>query len=88
MQYQQIESAFDERPLKEIAEMTGGQYFRATNNEKLRSIYAEIDQMEKTKINVREYSKKYEEYFLFALAALVLLIAEVLMRNVYLRKIP
>ncbi|MDX9747475.1 MAG: VWA domain-containing protein [Paludibacter sp.] len=88
MQYQQIESAFDERPLKEIAEMTGGQYFRATNNEKLRSIYAEIDQMEKTKINVREYSKKYEEYFLFALAALVMLIAEVLIRNVYLRKIP
>jgi len=88
MQYQQIESAFDERPLKEIAAMTGGQYFRATNNEKLRSIYAEIDKMEKTKINVREYSKKFEDYFLFALAALLLLIAEVLLRNVYLRKIP
>lgn len=87
-QYQQIESAFDETPLKEIADMTGGQYFRATNNEKLRDIYAEIDQMEKTKINVREYSRKYEEYFLFALAAMVLLVAEVLLRNVYLRKIP
>lgn len=87
-QYQQIESAFDEKPLKEIAEMTGGKYFRATNNEKLRNIYAEIDQMEKTKINVREFNKKYEEYFFFALAALILLIAEVLLRNVYLRKIP
>lgn len=87
-QYQQIESAFDEKPLKEIAEMTGGQYFRATNNEKLRSIYAEIDQMEKTKINVREFNKKYEEYFILAIGALLLLIAEVLLRNVYLRKIP
>lgn len=87
-QYQQIESAFDEQPLKEIAAMTGGKYFRATNNEKLRSIYAEIDQMEKTKINVREYNKKYEEFFLFVIAAFVLLIVEFLLRNVYLRKIP
>lgn len=87
-QYQLIESAFDEKPLMEIAEMTGGQYFRATNNEKLRSIYAEIDQMEKTIINVREYSKKFEEYLVFALAAIVLFVIELLMRNVYLRKIP
>jgi Ca-activated chloride channel family protein len=87
-QYQQIESAFNEKPLQEIASTTGGKYFRATNNEKLRSIYQEIDQKEKTKINVREYSKKYEEYFLFALAGLVLLVLEVLLRNIYLRKLP
>jgi Ca-activated chloride channel family protein len=87
-QYQQIESAFDERPLIEIADMTGGKYFRATNAEKLRSIYTEIDQLEKTKINVREYNKKYEEYGLFAVAAFLLFIAELLLRNVYLRKIP
>jgi Ca-activated chloride channel family protein len=87
-QYQQMESAFDEKPLEEIASITGGKYFRATNNEKLRSIYQEIDQMEKTKINVREYNKKYEEYFLFALAGLILLVVEVLLRNLYLRKLP
>lgn len=87
-QYQQMESAFDEKPLEEIAQMTGGQYFRATNNEKLRSIYQEIDQMEKTKINVREYNKKYEEYFLFALAGFILLILEMLLRHAYLRKMP
>lgn len=87
-QYQQIDSSFDEKPLQEIAEMTGGQYFRATNNEKLRSIYQEIDKLEKTKINVREYSKKFEEYFIFALAAFVLLIGEMLLRNIYLRKLP
>ena len=87
-QYQQIDSAFDEKPLIEIAEMTGGKYFRATNNEKLRSIYQEIDQMEKTRISVREYNKKYEEYSLFALAGFILLVLEILLRNAYLRKIP
>lgn len=87
-QYQQMESAFDEKPLEEIAQMTGGKYFRATNNEKLRSIYQEIDQMEKTKINVREYNKKYEEYFIFALAGFFLLILEMLLRHAYLRKMP
>lgn len=87
-QYQLMDSEFDEESLKEIAAMTGGNYFRATDNKKLRSIYQEIDQMEKTKINVKEYSKKNEEYYLFALAALLLLIAELILRNSVLRKIP
>jgi Ca-activated chloride channel family protein len=87
-QYQQIESAFEEKPLQEIAAMTGGKYFRATNNEKLRSIYQEIDKMEKTRISVKEFNKKYEEFAIFALAAFLLLLAEVLLRYLYLRKIP
>mgnify|MGYP001205353059 CR=1 FL=1 len=87
-QYQLMDSEFDEESLKEIAAMTGGNYFRATDNNKLRSIYQEIDQMEKTKINVKEYSKKNEDYYLFALAALLLLIAELILRNSVLRKIP
>jgi Ca-activated chloride channel homolog len=87
-QYQQIESAFDEKPLQEIADMTGGQYFRATNNEKLRNIYQEIDKLEKTKISVREYSKKHEEYAIFAIAALLLLVGEIITRNAYLKKLP
>lgn len=87
-QYQQIESAFDEKPLQEIADMTGGQYFRATNNEMLRSIYQEIDKLEKTKISVREYSKKHEEFAIFAIAALLLLVGEIITRNAYLKKIP
>lgn len=88
LQYQQMDSEFDEVSLKNIADMTGGKYFRATNNNKLRAIYQEIDQMEKTKINVREFNKKNEEYFVFALVALVLLILEVLLRNTILKKIP
>lgn len=61
IQYQQMDSEFDEKSLQEIAAMTGGNYFRATNNNKLRSIYQEIDKLEKTKINVKEFSKKNED---------------------------
>ena len=87
-QYQKMESGFDEKSLQEIASMTGGQYFRATDNSKLRRIYQEIDKLEKTKISVREYSKKNEQFFLFGLMAFLLLISEVLLRNTFLRKIP
>jgi Ca-activated chloride channel family protein len=88
VQYQKMESEFDEKSLSEIAEMTGGQYFRATDNTKLRRIYQEIDQLEKTKISIREFSKKDEQFFLFALLAFILLILEVLLRNTLLKKIP
>lgn len=88
IQYQQMDSEFDEKSLQEIAAMTGGNYFRATNNNKLRSIYQEIDKLEKTKINVKEFSKKNEEFYLFALLAFIFVFAEVLIRNTILRKIP
>jgi Ca-activated chloride channel family protein len=88
LQYQQMDSEFDEKSLQDIAAMTGGNYFRATNNSKLRSIYQEIDQLEKTKINVKEYSKKNEEYYIFALLAFLFLLAEIVLRNTVLRKIP
>lgn len=88
MQYQLMESEFDEQTLKDIANITGGKYFRATDNLKLRSIYQEIDQLEKTKISVREYSKKNEIFYIFALAAFLCLISEILLRNTVLRKIP
>ncbi len=88
IQYQQMDSEFDEESLKNIADMTGGKYFRATDNNKLRNIYQEIDQMEKTKISVKEYNKKNEEYYLFALAAFLLLLTEILLRNTVFRKSP
>ena len=83
-----MQSEFDEKTLQEIASVTGGKYFRATDNSKLRKIYQEIDQLEKTKINVREYSKKNEQFFVFCLLAFLLLFTEVLLRNTLLRKIP
>ena len=65
----------DEKALTQIADMTGGKYFRATDNRTLKSIYKEIDKMERTKIDVTAY-KRYSELYsgwLFAGLALVLL---------------
>jgi Ca-activated chloride channel family protein len=88
IQYQNVPVEIDESTLKQIASTTGGQYFRATDNASLKSIYAEIDQMEKTKISVQEFSKKQEEYTDWALLIFVLLLLELLLRNTLLRNIP
>jgi Ca-activated chloride channel family protein len=88
IQYQNIDVDIDEPMLKFIAKETGGSYFRATNNNKLKEIYAQIDQMEKTKIEVKEYNKKNEAYFIFAIAACVCILLEIALRNTILRKIP
>lgn len=78
----------DEEVLREIAESTDGAYFRATNNNKLREIYQQIDELEKTRLDVKQFSKKKEEYFPFLLAAMILLLAEVLLRYTIFRTIP
>lgn len=78
----------DEEVLQRIAETTGGTYFRATDNNKLREIYQEIDQLERTRIDVKNFSKKKEEYFPFLLAAMIMLLVEVLLRYTILRTIP
>jgi len=85
--YTQVKVDIDEPMLKQIAELTNGDYFRATSNQKLKDIYAEIDQLEKTKIDVKKYARKHEEYRQFAIAALVLLVLEILLRNTVLRTI-
>ena len=88
VQYQNIPVDIDEPTLKQIAATTGGQYFRATDNASLKEIYSEIDQMEKTKISVQEFSKKQEEYMVWALWVFGLLLIELLLRNTILRNIP
>jgi Ca-activated chloride channel family protein len=88
IQYQLAQSEFDEKSLQDIANATGGKYFRATDNSKLRLIYQEIDKLEKTKISVREYSKKEEQFYVFSLLAFIMLALEVLLRNTYFRRIP
>jgi Ca-activated chloride channel homolog len=79
---------FDEKTLQQIANLTGGKYFRATDTSRLRQIYNEIDQMEKSKITVHQYSKRSERYFMFSLLAFFFLLAEVVLRNTLLKKIP
>jgi len=88
VQYENIQVDMDEAPLRQIASITGGEYYRATNTNKLKGIYKEIDKLEKTKMRVHEYSKKNEEYRDFALAALLLLLMEVLLKNTVLRRLP
>ena len=88
MRYQQVPVNIDEDLLRKIADDTGGEYFRATDNEALKAVYSRIDELEKTKIEKQEYSKKSEEYWRFAVLALMLLLAEVLLRNTVLRTIP
>ena len=87
MQYMMMDSQFDETTLKNIASITGGAYFRATDNNSLRNIYEQIDQLEKTKLRVREYSKRIENFAPYLLAALLLLIAEIMVRYFGLRTI-
>ena len=78
----------DEEVLQQIAHLTDGKYFRATDNNKLKQIYQEIDQLEKSKIEVKHFSKKEEQYFIFGLVGLFLLITQALLRYTLLRKIP
>ena len=86
--YQNIPVEIDEETLTHIAQITGGKYFRATNNKTLKNIYEEIDRMEKTKISVQQFSKKQEEYLPFAIFALLFLFLEILLKHTLLRNIP
>jgi len=88
IQYQQVQSEFDAKSLENIANLTGGKYFGATDNSKLRNIYQEIDKLEKTRIKIQQYSKKDEQFYLFSIFAFVFLILEILLRNTVFRKIP
>ena len=85
---QNLEVKIDEPMMKEIARTTGGQYFRATSNSKLKSIYQEIDKMEKTKIEERSYTRRTEEYKIFALLATLFLLLELALKNTILRHLP
>lgn len=87
MQRMMIDSEFDETTLRNIASTTGGEYFRATDNKSLRQIYEQIDQLEKTKIRVREFSKRSEAFMPWLLAALFCLLAEVILRYFVLKTI-
>lgn len=80
VQYQQMKVEIDETLLQNIADMTGAKYFRANNKQKLKEIYDEIDQLEKSKIDVTEYKRKKEEFLPFLLIATAIFIIELLLR--------
>jgi len=88
MDVQYMEVQIDEALLEQVAEMTEGRYFRATSNKKLRKIYGEIDKLEKSKIDVNEFTRKNEEFLPFALIALFFLAIEVIFRNTIFKTVP
>ena len=88
VQYVNIPVEIDTKTLSEIATLTEGNFYRATNNKELKQIYRDIDQLEKTKMNVTKFSKRYETYQPFALAAVLFLLLELLLRNTIFRRIP
>jgi Ca-activated chloride channel family protein len=85
VQYQNMKVDIDEGTLTKIADITGGKYFRATDNHALQNIYSQIDKLEKAKIQVTQYHKKTELFLPFALAALLLLSLEFISKNTWLR---
>jgi len=78
----------DEKILKEIARITGGSYFRATDQESLEKIFEEIDGLEKTKIEVKQFTRYSEMFVPYLFIAMVVVVAEVTLANTKFRKIP
>lgn len=88
IEYQMQPVVIDEATLKQIASVTGGKYFRATGNSVLRDIFDEIDRLEKSEIDVKHFSHTEDCYLPWAIAALVLLLLELIIRQTWLRTIP
>ncbi len=88
VRYMQIPVEIDETTLMQIANTTDGIYYRANSNTKLQEVYKEIDKLEKTKLNVKEYSKYEESYQIFAWILLLCVFLELLLRYSLLKQIP
>ena len=88
VQYVNMPVEIDTKMLADIAASTEGDFYRATNTAELKNIYKEIDRLEKSKLNVKKFSKRYEAYQPFALAAAIALLMEILLRITVFRRIP
>ena len=88
VQYVNMPVEIDTKMLADIAAATEGDFYRATNTAELKNIYKEIDRLEKSKLNVKKFSKRYEAYQPFALAAAISLLIEILLRIIVFRRIP
>lgn len=88
MEYQQLPVVIDEATLRSIADMTGGKYYRATSKNVLKDIFKDIDQLEKTQLDIKNYSHTEDDYMKWAVLLLILVGIEVLARYTVLRHIP
>lgn len=87
-QYGYVDVNIDEKSLTQIAEMTGGKYFRATDNNSLKEVYREIDRLEKTIFEEKNYSNKAEIFLPFVIVASLLLLIEFLLKNTTFKTVP
>ena len=87
-QYITVQVDIDESTLRQVAEGTGGRYYRATDNESLAAIYAEIDELERTEIEVENFTTFEERFPLVLMAALALLVLELVLRQTVFRRLP
>ena len=87
LRYQNMPVEIDEPILKDIAQKTGGRYFRATDNDKLVQVYNEIDKLEKSKIDVKQFTRKEEKYLAPALIAFCLIALEIVARNTVMKSL-
>ena len=88
IQYVNMPAEVDTKTLSDIAAATDGDFYRANNNRELAQIYKEIDKLEKSKLSVKQFSKRYEAYQPYAIAAALLLLLEMLLRITIFRKLP
>lgn len=88
IEYVTMPVVIDETTLKSIASMTGGKYFRATDNNVLAQVFEEIDKLEKTEMDVKHFSHTEDNYMMWAWIAIGLFLIELLLRHTILRSIP
>lgn len=86
--YQNVQIDIDDELLEMVAETTGGKYFRATDTKSLQNIYAEIDRLEKTELEMSKFTKYEDLYVFFIIPALILLVVEIILRETVFRRLP
>lgn len=86
--YVQTQVNVDEKTLKRIADITGGEFFLATDSNALRQIYQQIDRLEKSKVKIKEYTSFSEQYRMFLIPALLIILLEIVFRHLFFIKIP
>jgi Ca-activated chloride channel family protein len=86
--YINVQADIDEETLQQIADATGGRYFRATDAHALKDIFARIDQMERTEIKVRGYTRHTEQFAWFLYPGALLVLVELALSSSLLRRIP
>lgn len=88
IEYQKLPVVIDENTLTQIAEKTGGKYFRASNKNMLKDIFTEIDKLEKTELDIRKFNQTSDDYMFWAWLLIALVCGDIVVRQTLLRNIP